>query len=414
MRLDLHQVAEQPHGAAPMALDEPGAGGLLDVAAAGFEEIPPGMHAPPRLLQLFDPIVQLPAFVLERRAPLRERRGLPVHRLDVVLDGLPLGLGRADPRAERRELSFEAFALMLLGQERALDRLDLGAAAGGLFADPAPQLLDLATAILRLPVPIFRAVELPLVDGKPVDDLRELDLDPADLGLHGFETDGARRLGGEFVPGGRLRVDRGPVGPFRALAIDRRRPEALLRLAEPDRGRRPRIRGGEDLFVEFVESCPGRRALVESLLPAAAAPLLLAQERPQTRARELPREVLRLLRERFVLRGHLGLLLQGFQLATELGEHVGEPKQILVEPRELPLGPLLPAPVLRDARRFLDVAPPVLGLRKEDLLQLPLPDDRVEGAPDPRIPTAAPGRPSAGRAGRRSGTRTPPSGRSSC
>ena len=83
-----------------------------------------------------------------------------------------------------------------------------------------------------------------------------------------------------------------------------------------------------------------------------------------------------------MLAGHLGLLLQRLQLPPELGEHVGEPEQVLVEVGELALGALLAAPVLGDARRLLDVASPLLGLGEEHLLELALADHGVQGPPD--------------------------------
>ena len=79
---------------------------------------------------------------------------------------------------------------------------------------------------------------------------------------------------------------------------------------------------------------------------------------------------------------HLGLLLQRLQLATQLGEHVREAQQILVEPGELALGALLAAPVLRDPRGLLDVLATILRLGEEHLLELALPHHGVQRAAD--------------------------------
>ena len=113
-----------------------------------------------------------------------------------------------------------------------------------------------------------------------------------------------------------------------------------------------------------------------------------------------------------VLLGHLGLLLQRLELPAELGEHVRQAEQVLIETGELALRPLLAAAVLRDPGGLLDVLAPLLGPRQQHLFELSLPHDGVERAADPRSPTEAPGRPSAERPGRRCGTRTRRCGRS--
>ncbi len=83
--------------------------------------------------------------------------------------------------------------------------------------------------------------------------------------------------------------------------------------------------------------------------------------------------------------GHLRLLLERLELAAELGQHVLQAQEILVQPRQLALGPLLAATVLGDAGRLLDVPAPVLRAGLQDLLELALADDRVQRAADARL-----------------------------
>ena len=126
-------------------------------------------------------------------------------------------------------------------------------------------------------------------------------------------------------------------------------------------------------------------APVEPFVPSALAAVLLAEQRAQPCGRELAREGLGLGGELLVLDGHLGLLLQRLQLAPELGEHVRQAQQVLVETGELALGPLLAPPVLGDAGGFLDVLAPLLGLGVEHLFELALAHHRVQRAPDARL-----------------------------
>ena len=83
--------------------------------------------------------------------------------------------------------------------------------------------------------------------------------------------------------------------------------------------------------------------------------------------------------------GHLGLLAERLQLATELGEDVLEPKHVLIEPGELAFGALLALAVLRDAGSLFDVGAPLLGPGGQHVLQLALTDHGVERAPDPGL-----------------------------
>ena len=168
----------------------------------------------------------------------------------------------------------------------------------------------------------------------------------------------------------------------------------------------PRARGGaivrrlQHLPVEPVEQLAGRLPRLQPLVPAVLATVALAHQRAQAGGGELARELLGLLRQRLVLLGHLGLLLERFELPAELRQHVLQAQEILVEPRELALRALLAPAMLRDARRpprctcgappDAPAAPPPAG-----------PGRRRCGARGrSRSPTGAPGRPAGARPGR--------------
>ncbi|GBC87521.1 hypothetical protein HRbin12_01531 [bacterium HR12] len=142
------------------------------------------------------------------------------------------------------------------------------------------------------------------------------------------------------------------------------------------------VGGGLHPGVERLQPLLGLPAASLPLLPAPAAALALREQVPQAGRGEARRDRLGLGGELLVAPGHLRLLLQRLQLAPQLGEDVLEPEEILLEPGELPLGPFLPFAVLGDTGGLLDEAPAVLGPSREDLLELPLGDDRVEGPAD--------------------------------
>jgi len=86
-----------------------------------------------------------------------------------------------------------------------------------------------------------------------------------------------------------------------------------------------------------------------------------------------------------VAASQFGLLLKGLELALQLGGDVVQPEEVLFETGQLTLGPL-PAPaVLGDAGGLLDELPPLLGPGGQDVLQVALRDDGVEGAAEPAV-----------------------------
>jgi hypothetical protein len=70
---------------------------------------------------------------------------------------------------------------------------------------------------------------------------------------------------------------------------------------------------------------------------------------------------------------------QASDLAGDLADHVGDPRQVLVGQRELAHGLPALALVLGDPRRLLEDRAPLLGLGGEDLVDLALGHDRVAG-----------------------------------
>src|SRR5205814_10590932 len=84
--LDVHEILQESHGPAPMRSQEPRAGGVLDVAAPGLEQIAPSRLPPLDLFELLDPVHQLPSLLFELVTTFRQRGRLTVELLDVELE----------------------------------------------------------------------------------------------------------------------------------------------------------------------------------------------------------------------------------------------------------------------------------------------------------------------------------------
>ena len=151
--------------------------------------------------------------------------------------------------------------------------------------------------------------------------------------------------------------------------------------------RRPSARASAaaSTSLSSASSCSRAAAAARGPGPSHPATLPLAKQRAQPRGGELARRAVGLGGQRLVLLRQLRLLLQRLQLPAELGQHVGETEQVLVEPGELALGALLAPAVLRDAGGLLDVPAALLGAGQQHLLELSLADDGVQRAPDPRL-----------------------------
>ena len=76
---------------------------------------------------------------------------------------------------------------------------------------------------------------------------------------------------------------------------------------------------------------------------------------------------------------------QAADLAADLADHVGDAGQVLVGERELAQGLPALALVLGDAGRLLEDGAPLLGLGREDLVDLALGHDRVARPADARV-----------------------------
>ena len=87
-----------------------------------------------------------------------------------------------------------------------------------------------------------------------------------------------------------------------------------------------------------------------------------------------------------VARGLLGLPVDRIDLPANLGEHVGDPEQILLRRPDFRFGLAAPGLVLADASRLFDQGPSLFGLRGDDLGDPPLLDDRVALGADAGIP----------------------------
>ena len=206
-----------------------------------------------------------------------------------------------------------------------------------------------------------------------------------ELAVDPVQPRGPRGLGSQVLACGRLSVHRRPERLIGVGASGLGRAERLLGVGERAGGGGAVVGPLQHLSIEAVEQLPGGLARFQPLVPPVLAPVLLTHQRPQTSGRQLARELLGLLGERLVLLGHLGLLLQRFQLPAELRQHVLQAQEILVEPRELALRAFLPAAMLRDAGGLLDVLATLLRTREQDLFQLALTDHGVERAADPRL-----------------------------
>ena len=160
------------------------------------------------------------------------------------------------------------------------------------------------------------------------------------------------------------------------MRLDERRLRLLQGPDRAGRARRPRPRPVRPARpVVRARWCVARAPRPDFLASIALVPQVA-----QPRGRHTDRDGIGLRGQGLVPLGHLGLLAERLQLATELGEDVLEPEHVLIEPGELAFGALLALAVLRDPGRLLDVGTPFLGPGGQHLLQLALTDHGVEGA----------------------------------
>ena len=232
---------------------EPRAGGLLDIAPPGLEQVDPRLMPALDVLEPLDLLGQRSPLLLELRPPVGERRDLPVHALDVGLEALPLLVERRDPRHDIREAFVQTLPFALGRRDAAAERLHLGAAPGGLLAHPSPDVLDLAAALLRLAERLLRAIQLVLAGLELGDDASELLLGACHLPIDAVDARGPRRLRGQVLPRVRLALDGRPERLVGVGALGLGSSERLLGVGEPARGGGAIVGRLQHLPVEPVE-----------------------------------------------------------------------------------------------------------------------------------------------------------------
>jgi hypothetical protein len=116
-----------------------------------------------------------------------------------------------------------------------------------------------------------------------------------------------------------------------------------------------------DLGLEFAER--GRELRVVEAAPREA-------------------EVAQAVVDALVAHGLRGLAAEAADLAGNFADHIGDAREILVGERELAEGLAALALVLRDACGLLEHGAALLGLRRQDLVDLALRHDRVAGPAD--------------------------------
>jgi hypothetical protein len=106
-------------------------------------------------------------------------------------------------------------------------------------------------------------------------------------------------------------------------------------------------------------------------------PLGLGPERGPVRGEQGLCELALLVLQGLVLLRFLRLPLQGVQLPLHLVHHVAHAREVLAGGRQLPLGLVALLLVPRDSRRFLDERPALVGLGRQDVVELVLVHDGV-------------------------------------
>ena len=279
----------RPIAVPAVRLQEPRPGRLLDVLPARLEQVAAGLvpavgcPRAPRSCRS-----SLRRSSSSCRPALRQRRGLAVDLLDVGLELLALGLGRR--RCARGPVVRSSSSRSRSRSYRtrgALQRLDLGAAAGGLLADAPAHVLDLAAVLVGLAEAASAVQSSSRSRARQLrDDRSTLGLDAGELLVDRVESRGAGGLRRQVLRRRRLRVDGARGTPARLG------PFAWSRPNDGARPRRVRAIGGraivgrlQDLGVERVQPLAGpcrsaspssqppfRRSLLAHAARAAARP----------------------------------------------------------------------------------------------------------------------------------------------
>ena len=379
------QPAEQPDAATRVLLEEAGAWGALEVVEPRPQDVASQLEPALPLLELRDRVGEPVPLALQLGPAIAERRRGRVEAFDVGRERLALRLAGRPALADLPERLLQPRALAIVRGERTAVRLHLGAVRRRLLGQAPALVLGVAPCVRGRRERRLRGLELP---GPALELLRRLGepgLEPPQVLLERRQPRATVGLRGHRLPGLGLELDRAPeleLGRgLGRLRLDERR---LGLLQRPD-GPGALVGRGRDASVERVEPLARGGSARDALVPPFLAPLALVPQVAQPRGRQANGDRVGLRREGLVPLGHLGLLAERLQLTLELGEHVLEPEHVLVEPGKLAFGAFLALAVLGDPGRLLDVGAPVLGAGGQHVLELALPDDGVERAPDPGL-----------------------------
>ena len=266
------------------------------------------------------------------------------------------------------------------GAQLALERVGAGAGAGGVPLGVPPALLGGAQRVLGRGNGLERLRagqgELGGVERREVVAQRHR---VGDEGLDDAGVGGARQLALEAAS--LLGEKRGEAAAALAQRLHARDPLGEALDAEHREGRL----GADDGVVELGEARVQLGvALTEGLVLVAQA-RQARLEPGELVADEIEAQGPQLVDDRAVALRGPGLTFERRELPPHLPEQVLEAHQVRLGGDEAALGPLLAAPELQDPRRLLDDRPPVVGRRREDRVELALPDDHVLLAADPGV-----------------------------
>jgi hypothetical protein len=160
---------------------------------------------------------------------------------------------------------------------------------------------------------------------------------------------------------------------------------ALLRSALERFGLAPLPVQALDLGVQLRQSFPGPGLPGFGVPPCGEPDLSVSVQIPEANRGQASRQVGGFQGQRLMPAGQFRLLTKGFELPTELCQDVLEPEKVLLQSGQLPFRSFPASTVLGDPRRLLHELAPLLGPGGEDVLQVALADDGVQGSPHARV-----------------------------
>ena len=386
--LDADQVLQQPDRAALVRREEARPGGLLDVLAAGLEQVAPALVAAADLLELLDLVDQPAPLGLELRALLahRARTGRRRSRSRARARRArprPRRSARAPPRATRR-------AARARGRSAATERSSASTSARRPAASSPTR--RRTSSIRRRSSSAARNASSASSSSRSRTSSSsttrgQLRLDARELLVDGCRG-GPRARPGRRAPRGR----RSRAPPPHGTAPGRRCDRTGWRGSPARRRRAPRAAAARaSAAASTSPSSPSSRSRavlrsLEALVPARTCAGRCSRSSARSRAAASLRESSSA--SAVSVSCFLAIsacCCSGFSWRRSSASTSCEPQQILVEPGELALGALLAPPVLGDAGGLLDVLAAVLGLGEQDLLELALAHHRVQRAADPGL-----------------------------